>query len=205
MSEPAQMSGRYFRTAMSSPEASRALAASTAEDRNGPVPDLLAQEWGVLRARAGIPFTQLAEARDWRLCQALLTLHAIADEACAGLGVALDASGADGLLYRARGGELLARTGSLARIPAHLVRVLPKVRTPPAGSSARVLSRNACVLDPGVEARWYKAPGCGPGTQPCRERVNYLLLPWPLQIRASDFRPVRGPLQRLDNDSFGFF
>ncbi len=66
------------------------------EDRNGAIPRLLAQEWGIVRARAGIPLSQLAEARDWRVCEALLTLHAIADEACAGLGIALDASGADG-------------------------------------------------------------------------------------------------------------
>ena len=77
------------------------------------------------------------------LCEALLTLHAIADEACAGLGIALDASSADGCVYRARARELLARTGSLARIPAHLIRVLPKVRTPPNGSSVRALSRYA--------------------------------------------------------------
>jgi hypothetical protein len=178
---------------------------SWAEDPDRAIPGLLAQEWAVLVERAGSPLDDLTEARDWRLCEALLTLHAIADEACAGLGVAFDASGADGLLYRARGRELLARTGSLARIPAHLVRVLPKVRTPPGGSSVRALSRNACVPDPGVEARWHQAPVCGLGPQPDGERVNYLLLPWPLRIRASDFRPVRGPLQRLDNDPFGFF
>ena len=179
---------------------------SWAEDRNQAIPGLLAQEWAVLRDRAGSPLNDLTQARDWRLCEALLTLHAIADEACAGLGVAaLDASSADGLLYRARGRELLARTGSLARFPAHLIRVLPKVRTPTAGSSVRALSRNACVLGPGVEARWHKAPARDLGTQPSGERVNYLLLPWPLRIRASDFRPVRGPLQRLANDPFGFF
>ena len=50
------------------------------------------------------------------MCDALLTLHAIADEACAGLGIALDRSDGKGCLYRARGRELLARTGSLARI-----------------------------------------------------------------------------------------
>jgi hypothetical protein len=178
---------------------------SWAEDRNEAIPGLLAQEWAVLRERAGSPLNELTEARDWRLCEALLTLHAIADEACAGLGAALDASSPDGLLYRARGRELLARTGSIARVPAHLVRVLPKVHTPPAGSSVRALSRNACVLGPGVEARWHKAPPRGLGPQPHRERVNYLLLPWPLRIRASDFRPIRGPLQRLANDPFGFF
>jgi hypothetical protein len=178
---------------------------SWAEDRNGPVPGLLAHEWTVLREGASSPLNDLTQAHDWRLCKALLTLHAIADEACAGLGVAVDASGADGLLYRARGRELLARTGSLARFPTHLVRVLPKVRTPPTGSSVRALSRYACVLDPGVAARWHNAPARGLGTQHNGTRVNYLLLPWPLRIQASDFRPVRGPLRRLANDPFGFF
>jgi hypothetical protein len=176
-----------------------------AENRNGAIPGLLAREWEVVRARAGIPLEDLTEARDWRLCEALLTLHAIADEACAGLGVALDAAGADGLRYRARGRELLARTGSLARIPAHLVRVLPKVRTPPTGSSVRALSRYAAVLVPGVEARWHKAPGRRLGPPPGGEGVNYLLLPWPLRVRSSDFRPVAGPLQKLADDPFGFF
>jgi hypothetical protein len=176
-----------------------------AEDRNGAIPGLLAREWGVVRARAGFPLDDLTEARDWRLCEALLTLHAIADEACAGLGVALDAADADGLRYRARGRELLARTGSLARIPAHLVRVLPKVRTPPTGSSVRALSRYAAVLVPGVEARWHKAPARCLGPKPCGEGVNYLLLPWPLRVRSSDFRPVAGPLQKLADDPFGFF
>src|SRR5215472_9568386 len=40
-----------------------------AEDRNRAIPRLLAREWGILRARAGIPLSQLAEARDWRVCQ----------------------------------------------------------------------------------------------------------------------------------------
>src|SRR5262249_39326623 len=105
------------------------------EDRLGPVPDLLAQEWSAVRERAGMPLERLAEGDDWRMCEALLTLHAIADEACAGLGVALDRSDGRGCVYRARGRELLARTGSLARIQSHFLRVLPKVRTPPAGTS----------------------------------------------------------------------
>ena len=87
-----------------------------AEDRRGPVPALVAEEWGVVRERAGQPLRLLAEGEDWRMCEALLTLHAIADEACAGLGAGFDRSGGDGCVYRARGRELLARTGSLARI-----------------------------------------------------------------------------------------
>ena len=173
--------------------------------RSQAMPSLLAQEWELLRVRAKAPLSHLTEARDWRLCEALLTLHAIADEACAGLGVALDAAGGDGVRYRARARELLARTGSLARIPVHLVRVLPKAGTPACGSSARVLSRYAAVQVPGVEARWHKTAVRGLTTRPCAEKVNYMLLPWPLRIQESDFRPVAGPLQRLANDPFGFF
>ena len=70
--------------------------------------------------------------QDW----ALLTLHALADEACAGLGVALDTSDAAACVYRARGRELLARTGSMSRVDPRLLQVLPKVRTPPTGRPA---------------------------------------------------------------------
>jgi hypothetical protein len=176
-----------------------------AEGANPAIPDLLAQEWKALRVRARAPLSDLTDARDWRLCQALLTLHAIADEACAGLGVALHAAGADGLRYRARARELLARTGSLARIPAYLIRVLPKAGMPASGSSARVLSRYAAVQVPGVEARWHKTPARSLSARPHATNVNYLLLPWPLRIREADFRPVAGPLQRIAGDPFGFF
>ncbi len=177
-----------------------------AEDRDGAIPPLLGREWNILQTRADkVTLSQLAEARDWRLCEALLTLHALADEACAGLGVALDTSSPCGVVYRARGRELLARTGSLARLPAHLIRVLPKVRTPANGSSLRSLSRYAAVQVPGVAARWHKTPTHRTTTQPSGKAVNFLHLPWPLRVRGSDFRPVIGPLKELADDRFGFF
>ncbi len=117
-----------------------------AEDRTGPLPDLVAAEWSVVCEGAEVPLERLALGRDHRLRDALLTLHAIADEACAGLGVALDSSGAEGCVYRARGRELLARTGSLARTDVRMLRVLPKVITPPTGRPA--FSRYACVQGP---------------------------------------------------------
>ena len=178
---------------------------SWVEDRHAPVPDLLAREWKILRDAIDSPFTDLSQARDWRLCSALLTLHAIADEACAGLGVALDASDGDGLRYRARGRELLARTGSLARIPAHRLRVLPKIRTADGGSSLRALSRYASVHSPGVELRWHKVPSRRPGTPLYDKGVNYLLLPWPLRVRESDFHPRPESVQRLARETFGYF
>jgi hypothetical protein len=175
------------------------------EDQKSPFPELLAEEWTVFCERAGTPLEDLAEGRDWRMCEALLTLHAIADEACAGLGMALDRSDGKGCLYRARGRELLARTGSLARIQSHSLRVLPKVCTPPNGTSFRSFSRYACVQSPGVEARWHKVPVRRSGTEFQARHANLLLLPWPLRVRESDFRRVEGSVQRLAKEPFGFF
>src|SRR5262249_44445087 len=59
------------------------------ENDDEALPDLLAQEWGIFRENVDVPLDQLAEGRNWRMCEALLTLHAIADEACAGLGIPL--------------------------------------------------------------------------------------------------------------------
>ena len=105
-------------------------------------------------------------------------------------------SNADACVYRARGRELLARTGSLARIDARLLRVLPKVRTPPTGRPA--FSRYACVHGPGIEARWHKIPARHRGTDLRSEYATLLLLPWPLRVRASDFHPVEGSRAEAD-------
>ena len=173
------------------------------EDHRGPRPQLVAQEWAALKDRVGVPIEHLAQGLDPRLCVALLTLHAMADEACAGLGVALDTSDADACVYRARGRELLVRKGSLARVDPRLLKVLPKVRTPPTGRPA--FSRYACVQRPGIEARWHKMPARHRGTDLRSEYATLLLLPWPLEVNASDFRPVEGSVQRPSKDPFGFF
>jgi hypothetical protein len=173
------------------------------EARNGAVPELLAEEWRAFRDRADDPLEELAEGKDWRLCQALLTLHAIADEACAGMGVALDTHDADGAIYRARGRELLARTGSLSRVSTRFLRVLPKVRTPPTGKAS--FARYACIQGPDIDVRWHKMPARHRGTDPQSEYATLLLLPWPLRVRASDFRSLQTSVQRLDNEPYGLF
>src|SRR5262245_13322597 len=185
-------------------EASRAWPAWV-ENPSGPIPDLVAREWEILRRGANTPMEDVSQGRDWRLCQALLTLHAIADESCAGLGVALTASDGQAAAYRARGRELLARTGSLSRLPPELLRVLPKVRTTPSGSSPRSLTRYASLHGPGREARWHKLVGGRPSREPHAQGANFLLLPWPLRIRASDFRPLEHSVHRLTQEPFGFF
>jgi hypothetical protein len=174
------------------------------EDHDEPFPELLSAQWDVFRAAAESPLECLTDAQEWRVCEALLTVHAIADEACAGLGVALTATDGYGATYRARGRELLARKGSLSRVPVARLRVLPKVRTAPNGTSSRTLSRYVGLHDPGVETRWHKI-GVRPGSQPQAERATMLLLPWPLRVRESDFRPVNGSVRSLTNEPFGYF
>ena len=172
-------------------------------DRRGPLPELVAQAWAAFKERAGMPLEHLAQGLDSRLCLALLTLHAMADEACAGLGVALDTSDGTACVYRARGREMLVRTGSMSRVDPRLLRVLPKVRTPPTGRPA--FSRYACVERSGIEARWHKIPARHRGTDLRSEHATLLLLPWPLEVKATDFRPVESSVQRLVKDPFGFF
>src|SRR5262245_9594577 len=111
-----------------------------------PLPALLVSMMKVVVAAAATPLEELSTGADWDLCAALLTLHAIADEACAGLGVALAASDPLGCGYRGRARELLAQRGTLARISPDAVLVLPMVRTPAApGTSIRSMSRYATV------------------------------------------------------------
>ena len=81
--------------------------------------------------------------------------------------------------------------------------MLPKVCTPPTGRAA--FSRYACVQGPGIQARWHKVPARHRGTDITSEYVTLLLLPWPMQVRESDFRPVAGSVQRLAREPYGFF
>ena len=67
------------------------------------------------------------------------------------------------------------------------------------------MSRYATAQGPSVGVRWHKLPARRRGAGSRADHVNFLLLPWPLQIRASDFRSVEGSAQRDPDESYGFF
>ena len=177
--------------------------AAWSEAPDGPPPVLVADAWRALRDGADAGLDDLADGLAWSVCEALLTLLAVSDETCAGVAAAQDPVRTAGYRYRARADELLARTGSLSRLPTHRVRVLPKVRTPPGGISFRSLSRYLCLRGPDVEVVWRKAPARRAGL--AHQRFNVLLLPWPLRVRQRDFRPVPGSVQRTEDEPFGSF
>src|SRR5215467_1603561 len=162
---------------------------------------LVAEEWAVVCEGSATTIEELATGRPWRICQALITLHAITDEACAGTGAAVPDVPPDGRRFRARARELLARTGTLSRVSRQRLRVLPRVRNPVGGPSIRSLSRYVCVRSPEVDVVWNRIPAgtVGPGG-PAQEG-NVLMLPWPLRIDAEDFKPT-GAIER---ESHGFF
>src|SRR5262249_4005276 len=122
------------------------------------LPALVADEWAVVCERSATTLDELASGRPWRICQALLTLHAIADEACAGTGVAVADVPREGHRFRARARELLARTGTLSRISRQRLRVLPRVRNTVGGPSIRSLARYVCVRGPEVDVVWNRIP-----------------------------------------------
>src|SRR5262249_60472186 len=93
-------------------------------------PGLVAEEWAVVCDRSATSLDELATGRAWRVCQALISLHAIADEACAGTGVTVADVPRDGTRFRARAREVLARTGTLSRISRQRLRGLPCGRNP---------------------------------------------------------------------------
>src|SRR5262245_57977071 len=53
--------------------------------RTGSPPDLVDASWRVVQDALDTPLDEIASGRAWRKCEALLTLHAISDEACAGV------------------------------------------------------------------------------------------------------------------------
>jgi hypothetical protein len=141
-----------------------------------------------------------AGAADWqRLCR-VFHLHAIADEACAGLGLG---SGDTAILYEFEANRMLFDAGTASRLPADRVRVLPKMRTPQTGMSLRSLSHNAALSRCEVDVRWRRFEYPTPTER--QDRLRMLLFPWPFTVEASAFVDVEGPLRNLDVDKFGFF
>jgi hypothetical protein len=73
------------------------------------------------------------------------------------------------------------------------------------GISIRSLSRHVFVTGPQVDVDWHRTPNLPTEVQLPEAHANGLLLPWPLRVRASDFRPVRYELPHMDTAQTRFF
>ena len=163
------------------------------------VPPSLVMKLGrSLRAHRSTTIDALSSGRAWKAIIALLELHAIADEACAGVGIpsqkfdpfVLDAS------------MMLAEKDTLADVAPNTMIVLPKLRTPQAGISIRSLSQHLAAHRSEVKVRWRLADGLCPSRE---ERLNLLVLPWPYRIEPQAFKVAPSRLDNMDPNRFGFF
>lgn len=144
-----------------------------------------------------LPLVELDEPRNWNSLVSLLMLHAIADEACSGLGVEHSSRGS----LHSWATQLLLEQGTLSRFSGTRARVLPKSALPRTGMSIRSLSRYLGLDRSETEVRWFSSDA---KTMPA-SRFTLLLVPYPARISRSDFRAIRGPLDNMDSDQYGFF
>jgi len=169
----------------------------------GDPPDLVMREWEVVRSAATTSLDDLASGREWRICTALLTLHAISDQAAVHEPSNVDRDEDGEPAFNARSRDMLRRTGSMSRIHPGLLRVLPKYRTPPGGITSRSIARYGFVTGPAVDVRVNQFAEAD--AEPRSGECNVLLLPWPLQVTAADFRPVDGSIHERDIEPYGYF
>lgn len=167
-----------------------------------PLPEAVNRFWRVLMGHADTPLAALRAGKEPALAEALLTLHAMADEACRGLAWP-PATSTEGRFEQAAW-SLLAERGSLSHIDPTRVRITPKTHSAARGITIRSLSRYLALIYESIDVRWRRMEPLRPiGLR--RRNFNLLLVPWPLEIEAGAFRPTGGPLANMDPSAFGFF
>ena len=204
------------------------------------VPQEVGERWLAVFTRMSPPFQGNVEdilcnedpARDesdllnnWEAFKALITLHAIADEACMGWGLSRDPLILkENNHYRVSeeddtspnppaeyASERLSQAGTLATINDQRCRVLPKRHTPRVGITLRSLTSNLAYHRSSVDVKW-RAEDKTTNNLMNRMRqgdktFSILLLPWPLEIRALHFKRASKAADALsmNMEEYGLF
>ncbi len=176
---------------------------SAFDSREPAAPAEVTTWWGVLHAAMDKRVADVEH--DTPLVAALLKLVGAADEACQGVGVTRAV--ADRLLHRAEARLARNAWSSLCQhVPPDRVRVLPKQHAPQRGLTLRSLSHHLS-LHPASDVRvaWRSPVDVAQD----RDRLNLLLLPWPLDVQPQDFQVVlahtNGPHLPAMPDRYRFF
>jgi hypothetical protein len=164
------------------------------------LPSLVRSCWSTVTRRRDVPLSSVRGGDAWDLCEALMTLHSAADEACAGIALGTES---DGGSLEATARASLDAHGSLSRLSPERVRVVPKTHFAPGGITIRSVSRYLALSYEPLDIRWRHA---GTAERSSRRTYNIVLVPWPLSVAAHDFRPVPPDLLgNMDSSRFGFF
>ena len=158
----------------------------------------LAGEWQTVCQSFEVPLNKTRDRR--ALCEALMKLVAVADEACDGVGAPRDQAvdQSDHFLDSAYG--FLTELGTLCvNIDRSRLRVLPRMHTPQNGLTERSLSLHLSLCDASeVTPRWQSSPFLQ------SDSMNLLLIPWPFEVLVDQFHETADAAARLPKD-FGFF
>ncbi len=120
-----------------------------------------------------------------KLIKALITIHAICDQTCAGIGL-LSSSVKHHYLYSCLANLLLNGSGSLSTFPKQICTVLPKMRTPQSGLTIRSFSHHITCHSSEVEVQWRAVPW--PNTH--NNALNILAVCDPQKVENNWFKPV---------------
>lgn len=168
-----------------------------------PLPEFLVDFWERLRRALDTPLDAVRSGVAWEVIEALLTLHALADEACSQ--VSCRGRGAQRGSFDRRAWQLLRKHGSLSRIPPARVRIVPKTHLSAHGITIRSLSRYLALCYESVDVRWHDSEQHSPLAK-YRGDYTMLLVPWPLSVEPRDFRAASPRvLENMDGAAFGFF
>jgi hypothetical protein len=164
------------------------------------LPELVGHCWDTVTRLREVTLADVRSGEPWELCEALLTLHAAADEACGR--VALD--GASNTSFEGAAWRWLLAEGSLSRVSPTRIRVLPKTHFSTRGITIRSLSRHLALCYEAVDVRFR---GTGAARAAVRQAFNVVLVPWPLSVASRDFRPAPAAsvVDNMDPRHFGFF
>jgi hypothetical protein len=167
----------------------------------GELPSLVRRLWATVTRCRDVPLAEIRSGAAWELAEALLTLHATADEACAG--VASSGRTASPASLEGAAWALLQDGGSLSRLSPARVRIVPKTHFAALGITIRSLSRYLALCYESVDVRWRSIAPAPPSD---RRDYNIVLVPWPLIVGACDFRPALPKvIENMDLERFGFF
>ena len=169
----------------------------------GRLPDLVAESWNLFTRARNMALEEIATGAQWQTCVAILTLHAVVDEALACLD---DHQGEEVETFGGRAWQMVRETGSLSRLPPSAIRILPKTHLSQGGVNLRSISRYLSSHVNPVGVSWHRIP-LGDMTERKRTGTTWriLLLPWPLEVSDSDFGPSARPVLSMDPDTVGWF
>ena len=180
-----------------------AAAAETCADAETMAPELpesVLLNCSILDGADRVALDSLDDKDSWQVASAILTLHAMADEACVGAGRQTDSWLQQVAL------SALEETGSMSNLPADRVRVLPKLRPPDSGITVRSISHHLSLDRSEVHTNWLRPESVqGVRDDSERSKLTMLLIPYPSTVHASDFRSVARPLLNMDQSRFGFY